>query len=80
MRKDDLYEIEKMTDKMNHAINSEGLHRLVAFELKRMHPTSRKEAYEKMIGRMGAYDILGHVIEDGVKAYFDGERDARYAS
>ncbi|MFC4349637.1 hypothetical protein ACFO5Q_17435 [Kordiimonas lipolytica] len=57
---------------MNNTINNEGLHRLVAHELKRMHPTSRQEAYDKMIGRLGVYDRQGDVIEAGVRAYFDG--------
>ncbi|SDD57433.1 hypothetical protein SAMN04488071_0866 [Kordiimonas lacus] len=65
-----------MEDRMNHTINNEGLHRLVAHELKRMHPTSRKEAYDTMIGRMGVYDRQGEVIEEGVRAYFDGAASA----
>ncbi len=65
---------------MNHAIDNEGLHRLVTFELNRMHPVSREEAFKKMIGRMGAYDRLGHVIEAGVKDYFDKKEEAALAS
>lgn len=61
-----------MKERMTQFNNNEGLHRLVAFELKRLHPASRKEAVEKMKGRMGAYDLQGYVIEKGVDAYFDG--------
>lgn len=60
-----------MEDRMQHTINNEGLHRLVRHELNRLHPATQKEAYDKMIGRMGAYDRQGYVIEEGVRAYFE---------
>ncbi|NVJ97599.1 MAG: hypothetical protein HWE25_05565 [Alphaproteobacteria bacterium] len=59
-----------MTEKMTHTIDNDGLHRLVAFELKKLHPKSRQEAVDKMMGRMGAYDVQGFVIKEGVDAYF----------
>ena len=55
---------------MDHPIDSDGLRRLITFELTRLLPGTREEAKKAMYGRVGAYDFDGTVIEAGINSYF----------
>jgi len=55
---------------MNHAINPEGLARLIRLELTKLVPRSKAEARQVMRARMGAYDDNSKTIDAGVDSYF----------
>ncbi len=58
---------------MLDAVNNEGLGRLVALELNRLHPQSHEEARRVLIDRMGAYDDTRITIELGINSYFKSQ-------
>lgn len=55
---------------MYQPINSEGLHRLAQYELKKLNTKNHDEARSHLKSRFGPYDREGHILEKGLVTYY----------